>query len=231
MSILSHILNAPINWTLRRLLSDPKGLIQYKDIIIIEDDFDGGHHFIDPLFVEKTKATLDFIEETDPLRFKRVQRFIKVIFHSNRALASYNHKLNSCSVGFAHFHFEDDAPHKIPWYACTLIHEATHGVFHSRKIPYTKRTREKVEYFCVLEEWKFAQGFIDDDFDWYTHIWTKVTERAWDSVWNESKVHRAKTIFRANANGELENRHNQQVDPIVKTPVDEVEAQGTQGHV
>jgi hypothetical protein len=29
-------------------------------------------------------------------------------------------------VGFAHYHFEDDAPHKVPWYACTLVHEATH---------------------------------------------------------------------------------------------------------
>lgn len=215
---------------MRCLLSDPKGLIQHKGITVIDDGFDGTRHFVDPLFVEKTRAALDFIESTDPLRFKRVQRFIKVIAHSNRALANYNHKLNSCSVGFAHFHFEDDAPYKIPWYACTLIHEATHGVFHSRKIPYTKRTREKIEYLCVLEEWRFAQRFLDDDFDWYNHIWSKVENRAWDSVWNENPIARAKTIFKANANGELnETKHNQNLQPTSLTPVDSVREQGEAG--
>lgn len=206
MRILNHILMIPLSWVVRRLLSDSKDLIQYKGITIIADGFDGVHHFVDPLFVDKTKEALDFIAEIDPIRFKRVQRFIKVIAHSNRALASYNHQLNSCSIGFAHFRFEDDAPHKIPWYACTLIHEATHGVFRSRRIPYTKRTREKIEYFCVLEEWKFAQKFNDNVFDWYNHIWSKVINRAWDSTWNETPIHRAQTIFRANANGELEQK-------------------------
>ena len=214
MSILRNILNAPLNWTVRRLLSDPKDFIQYKGITIIEDGFDGAHHFIDPLFVDKTKAALDFIETTDPLRFKRVQRFIKVIVHSNRALAKYNHKLNLCYVGFSHFHFEDDAPHKIPWYACTLIHEATHGVFRSRKIPYTKRTKEKVEYYCVLEEWKFSQKF-NDGLDWHDFIWSRVVNRVWDPDRKESQIHRVRTIFKANANGELnEAKHNKRVHSI-----------------
>ena len=200
-----------LSWVFRQLLSDKESFVHYKGFTIAEVGLDGFNQIRDPLFVDKTKAALDFIEDTDPLRFRRVQRFIKVIAHSNRALASYNHKLGSCSVGFAHFHFEDDAPHKIPWYACTLIHEATHGVFYSRKIPYTKRTREKIEYFCVLEEWKFAQRFLNDEFDWYTHIWSRVINKAWDSVWNENLIHRAQTIFRANANGELElnKKHSQ----------------------
>ncbi len=212
MSIISQILNIPVNWALRRLLSTPKGFTQYKGFIIVEDGFDGFRHFIDPLFVEKTKSALDFIEDTDPLRFKRVQRYIKAIFHSNRSLASYNHKLNSCSVGFAHFHFEDDASYKIPWYACTLVHEATHGVFHNRKIPYTNQTKEKIEYFCVLEEWKFTQKF-NDGLDWYDFIWTRVIDRAWDPDRKERRIHRAKTIFRANANAELETKHNQGMEP------------------
>jgi len=212
MRLLRNIANAPFHWLVRHWVADPKNFIRHKGIAIVDVGLDGFKQFRDPLFVEKTKEALDFIESTDPLRFKRVQRFIKVIVHSNRALASYNHKMNSCSVGFAHFHFEDDAPYKIPWYACTLIHEATHGAFHNRKIPYTRRTQEKVEYFCVLEEWKFSQKF-DDGLDWYDFIWKRVIDRAWDPDRKESRIHRAKTIFRANANGELERKHNQGMEP------------------
>jgi hypothetical protein len=204
MCSIKQILPSPSSWLIHRVLSDRKEFIHHKGFVILESGFDGFKQIRDPLFVEKTKAALDFIADTDPLRFKRVQRFIKIIARSNRGLASYNQKFNSCSVGFAHFHFEDDAPYKIPWYARTLIHEATHGVFHHRKIPYTKRTREKIEYFCVLEEWRFTQRFGDDGYDWYDHVWSRIINRAWDSVWNESPIHRAKTIFKANANGELE---------------------------
>ena len=163
----------------------------------------------DPLFVPRTMAALDFLAETDPRRLQRVQRFIKAIIFSNRGMARYNHILPGCFVGFAHYHFEEAAPHKVPWYACTLVHEATHGLFHARRIPYTKRTRERIEYWCVMEEWRFAQHFHHDGFDWKSHIWSKVANRAWDPVWHENPIHILRTILWPNAHGELDRKETE----------------------
>jgi len=198
----STLILAPLYLLASGLISKNDGFVKYKGITIAE--FGAKEEY--PLFVEKTKKALAFLEETDPRRFKRIQRHIKPIVYSNRARASYNHNMTGCFVGFAHFHFEDDAPYKIPWYARTLVHEATHGVFREHKIPYTRRTRERVEYTCVLEEWRSAQRF-EDGLDWYDHTWSKTANRAWDPVWNENLIHRAQTIFRPNANGELDSKN------------------------
>jgi hypothetical protein len=37
------------------------------------------------------------------------------------------------------------------------VHEATHGLLHSRDIPYTAENRTRIETFCVAEESRFAR--------------------------------------------------------------------------
>ena len=55
-------------------------------------------------------------------------------------------------------------------HVCTLIHEATHGRFCQKRIPYTKATRLRMENACVAASIRFAKKWIDDPFDWNKYL-------------------------------------------------------------
>jgi hypothetical protein len=200
---LYRVLLWPLLWVMRGMLFRTDTHDSHHGIVIAHI---GPEREIDPLFVPKTKEALDFLKATDARRFRRVQQFIKAIVFSHRGGASYNAVLQKCNVGFAHFHFEQDEPHKVPWYATTLVHEATHGALHAREIPYNRRTRMRCERLCTMEEWRFVQRFADDSFDWKSLVWRKWNERHWDAAREEGIVHRFKTLWYPNAHGELEDR-------------------------
>ena len=184
----------PIYWLARLMLFKSIDIFpRHREIVIAQF---GPKENADPLFVSRTIAALDFIAETDPRRFRRVQRYIKaIIYGSKRSLATYHRQLPGCFVGFADYKFEEEAPYKVPLYACTLVHEATHGMFFARHIPYTKRSREKIEFYCTMEEWRFALRFPPSETDWKSRIWNKVANRAWDKSWNESWIQRFRSIY------------------------------------
>jgi hypothetical protein len=184
----------PLYWLARLMLFKRVDIFpRHREIVIAQL---GPKENADPLFVSRTIAALDFIAETDPRRFRRVQRYIKAIIYGNkRSLATYHRHLPGCFVGFSNFNFEEDAPYKVPLYACVLVHEATHGIFYARHIPYTKRSREIIEFNCTMEEWRFAQRFPPSEIDWKSIIWEKVVNRAWDKPWNESWIHRFQSIY------------------------------------
>ena len=184
----------PLYWLARLMLFKCADTFpRHREIVIAQF---GPKENADPLFVSRTIVALDFIAETDPRRFRRVQRYIKaIIYGGKRSLATYHRHLPGCFVGFSNYHFEEDAAYKVPLYACSLVHEATHGIFYTRHIPYTKRSREIIEYYCTMEEWRFAQRFPPSEIDWKSRIWAKVVNRAWDNSWNESLIHRFKSIY------------------------------------
>ena len=164
-----RVLTIPMYWIVKIIvLSKKNKLIRHRGIFIL--DFNSDEKM---LFVDKTIEAIEFLFKNDPKRFRRVQRFVKVILISRKGLTRYDHYLHGLWVGFDYVPFKGENICQIQWYAAALVHHATHGVFHSRKIPYTKDNRERIENCCVQEAWRFAGRLSQDEFDWESYIFSE----------------------------------------------------------
>ena len=109
-------------------------------------------------FREILLASLRLLQESDRRRYRRVCNHLSWIVHRTlafRGQAEYNSLTGACEIDFVSPSPEYPPEYLIGWYACTLVHEATHGVLHSRGIPYTPTLRARVEHLCVKEEQRF----------------------------------------------------------------------------
>ena len=95
----------------------------------------------------------------DPRRFRRICRYVKgiVALPIGHAEAGYIEPLKVCAVRFQAPPSEEKLRQYAAWYASILVHEATHGLIHARKIPYDEHYRERIERLCFQEENRFLR--------------------------------------------------------------------------
>jgi len=122
------------------------------------------------VFVLTTKRALELLERSDERRFQRVQREIKYIV--NEVVASsggeYGFDIKRCSIDFDRYNVQLHSGHyewHVAQYASFIVHEATHGHLFSRGIPYSKKTRGRVERLCCIEQRRFAQKLHSDTYN------------------------------------------------------------------
>jgi len=64
--------------------------------------------------------------------------------------------MRACAIDFIEPSPEYDSEYLIGSYACTLVHEATHGAIDARGVLYTPKLRSRIEHLCVREEQRFV---------------------------------------------------------------------------
>jgi hypothetical protein len=112
-----------------------------------------------PYFTKIITEALQLLKDTDTRRFQRVQRHIRTIVNCTRPLGggAYFNETRTCEFEFRVPRSGHDVPFYTAWYACALVHEATHGRLYSRGIAYTPENRTRIEKLCVTEEQRFAR--------------------------------------------------------------------------
>ena len=107
-----------------------------------------------PYLRETFVTALKFLEQRDPRRFRRVKKHVKRIvnFPLGYSGAGYIQHLKAYATNFQPPKSEASIPKVAVLEAGMLAHEATHGLLHERGIPYTARTRERIEKLCWAEE-------------------------------------------------------------------------------
>ena len=123
--------------------------------IILSDLYDDT-----PFFRETITAAIKLIKQNDQRRFARLKKHIALIVHTTRPFggAGYFHTKKVCEIDFSpQPKSEYEVQFYVAHYACVLVHESTHGVLHSRNIPYTAENRVKIEKLCMAEEARFAR--------------------------------------------------------------------------
>ena len=108
----------------------------------------------DALFVIKTTEALKLIEQLDPRRFARIKRYIRYI--QNTELYSGGRYIHGiCQIDFGRYNFIAHPDWSLYQYAGTIIHEATHGMLHTRGIRYRKSDWVQIERICRAEQNRF----------------------------------------------------------------------------
>jgi hypothetical protein len=107
-----------------------------------------------PYFKEVMTSALELIKNADPRRFSRVQRYIHRIVQTSLShkVASYRTGTKTCCIDFLPVKSAAEVPGYAAWYACTLVHEATHGWLFAHGVDYGPTRRLRVEKLCVTEE-------------------------------------------------------------------------------
>jgi hypothetical protein len=124
-----------------------------------------GFRIIDPFNqTESTFATvideaLDLIRESSPIVFNRVKREIRVILNmpTLHAGAGYIRLYKTCKIDLPCFPIANERESAIPFLACALIHEATHGHLCRRRILQTGNNLLRAEKVCWKAEDRFAR--------------------------------------------------------------------------
>ena len=120
-------------------------------------------------FVVFTIQALRLIERTDPRRFSVVQQELRYI--ANTALLSggaYKKATRRCQIDFLRYRCarnQQGYEWYLAFYACTIIHEATHGRIFRFGIPYNEKTWLRVERLCHKEEERFAKRLHSEEYD------------------------------------------------------------------
>jgi len=151
----------------------------------------------DPAFLSRTKEALDLIRKADSRRFRRIQEEIGYILNGELTSgAGYSRLFKICQVDFGRFKSSEYPDYWIRAYACTLIHEATHGAIYSHGIPYTHANRSRIERLCHEEKWRFAQRLNDGETDWARLLVGDFDETGWHLYWYGSRWTQAKLLLR-----------------------------------
>jgi tetratricopeptide (TPR) repeat protein len=150
-------------------------------------------------FLNLTRQAMALVQSTDSRRYRRVCRRIEFIV--NMELISggnFARKLKICRVDYSRLTSADPL-WNLRQYAQLLVHEATHGLLFEKGIPYDKKTRERVERLCRLEEYRFARriepGWADIGVqpfnpEWYEMYWDDKARRVaeWKRLWEAIKA-------------------------------------------
>jgi hypothetical protein len=122
-------------------------------------------------FLQRTREALELVEHFDARRFRRIQREIRFIVHTELPSgANYRRVGRFCCVDFARYDFAKDRDWYLRGYAATLVHEATHGAMYSRYIGYTGYRRLRIERLCRAEELRFLRRLDTPDRPWSEQI-------------------------------------------------------------
>src|SRR5260370_5398029 len=110
-----------------------------------------------PYFRETFATALDILRQRDPRRYNRVIPHVRRImnFPVGYSGVGYIQHLKAYATSFRPPPTEAGIRKAAIWEASMLVHEATHGLLYARKIPFTPRTRERIEELCSREEHHF----------------------------------------------------------------------------
>src|SRR5438093_3362159 len=111
-------------------------------------------------FVAAVTEALELIRASDSLRFARVRREIRVILNCpGLTWAAYHRSHRICRIDLDVYPLVPDRRNGIIFLACSLIHEATHGHLHTRRIANRDRDYARIENICTEEEIRFGRKF------------------------------------------------------------------------
>ncbi len=152
-------------------------------------------------FILETEEVLHLIATLDPRRYRRVMREIRTVANQNSLdgnLAEYGRLGRICWLDFSIMLdcCPMDREERLRFYACCVVHEATHGRLFSKRIPYTRRTYSRVERLCTREAIRFARRFAENAQSWHELLWANVETGAWDDRWTKSYFQRLKSRIR-----------------------------------
>ena len=149
-------------------------------------------------FEHTIAAALQLVREHDPRRYKRITRHINWIVNefSHSQGLEYNPRIRVCSVEFC----EPEGVNQellAAVYACSLVHEATHGVISDREIPYDGEDRRRIERLCVAEQNRFASRLAQADPVRFPLELLRMgfDESAWMPAWTTSRFEKALRLF------------------------------------
>jgi hypothetical protein len=107
------------------------------------------------VYFDKVDGALNLIARVSPARLARLQcAFDRVFVLGNRsAVAWYHPELRFCELSDWYVRHDNTTVVDV---ACSLIHEATHGMLLDRGVPYAPDTRARVERICTRAEIHFV---------------------------------------------------------------------------
>ena len=151
------------------------------------------------LFRETILAALRLIQERDPRRYARVKRHLKWITNavSNTLGAGYDHTIHACNLELQDLREVSYEVH-VAFHACTVVHEATHGVIEARRIPYTEKNRIRIERLCTAEQNRFAGRLSAHAPEHYPARLLQVVfdKEAWHEEWAMTRGQWLKALMR-----------------------------------
>jgi hypothetical protein len=168
-----------------RWLHQKHEIARFEDIALVDlEDYT-------PYFRRTVVAALQLIKDTDPRRYARLRRHIASIVNCTRPFggAGYFYETKTCEIDFdPRPSSEYEVQFYAAWYACTLVHEATHGVLRSHGIPYAPENRVQIEKLCMSEEQRFARHLTVDSriVTWLQHKLTFDPAR-WHAHWTTTR--------------------------------------------
>ena len=168
-------------------------------ISICDSTLSGDEHSQDR-FLRVTQKALGLLRTLDPRRHCRVCRQLKYIVNMplGMAVAQYQRNLQACPVD-AEKWFILGHENNARFFACVLVHEATHGVLEEKLILYTKDKRERIESLCHKEEYRFGLHFGQE---WADQHVGPFRPELWESSWNGIFVDRVVALWkRLNSEG------------------------------
>jgi hypothetical protein len=134
-------------------------------------------------FVQRTVDALHLVELYDPRRFRRIQHFTPFIIDRESICPGvFDARLRACWIDLFFYPLAHNEDWYAAQYACTLVHEATHGLIAAQHIPYDRRRWERIERVCEKEAARFlrkARPWLADSLPpfaparWepYRHFW------------------------------------------------------------
>ena len=152
----------------------------------------------DPRFREALLAALKLLKDSDDRRFHRVQTRLAYILNCTLAHrgAAYLHYVRTCAIDFSASAFDEDPDYYIGWYACTLVHEATHAVIRTRGISYLPQHRSRIERLCVVEEVRYLANLSRVRPDIAARIHCEFNETNWHAAWASTPTKNLLTVLR-----------------------------------
>ena len=150
----------------------------------MEEDQDGIRllsHRYDEDFIEKTRDALTLIKTHDPLNYRRVTRFLRMITDLGFGESYYDPRYHACHVDQLELRKES-----IPHYAAGLIHEAVHGRLERCQIPY-QGNEARHENLCKQVQVRFLERIGEQRL---ANI-----VRSTEDWWSDETVHERRTMF------------------------------------
>ncbi|MDB6124771.1 MAG: hypothetical protein JWQ71_3764 [Pedosphaera sp.] len=152
-----------LDWSFR----SPFTLVEFLLTSTTSPELRKGIQLIDPntstrsTFVDEVDAALDLIAAKSPIRYARVLRQIRFIYHmSNFKGADYDWPRKFCTIDLERLFPPSEKPieDETEFLACLLIYAATHGHLARRGVIECKGNFQRVEHLCNKEMVQFAES-------------------------------------------------------------------------
>lgn len=151
-------------------------------------------------FLRVITFSFDLLRVHDPKRLRRVVSSARWVVDCSLAMGArsgqfrHSHLAIEMDFEFAE-EFGDDLRHAA-FYACLMVHEATHGMLLARGFDYTEESRAQTERICIAEENRFLARLAGVRVDLADSLQIEFDEALWDESWNMSRAEEVKRLFK-----------------------------------